>query len=114
MQTLIQKRKVEDDDRKDAVLGVLADKYCRSILETTKMKSKSAMEIAADTKIPISTVYRRLQTLYDNKLVGISGTISDDGKKFFMYKSKISAIGVCYADNQVQIELVQNNPSLGE
>ncbi|HSB50981.1 MAG TPA: winged helix-turn-helix domain-containing protein [Nitrosopumilaceae archaeon] len=112
MQTLIQKRKVEEDDRKDAILGVLADKYCRDIIETTMEKSKSAMEISADTKIPISTVYRRLQTLYDNKLVGISGTISDDGKKFFMYKSKISSVCVCYADNQVRIEITPNTPSI--
>jgi len=112
MQTLLQKRKVEEDDRKDAILGVLADKYCRDIIETTMEKSKSAMEISADTKIPISTVYRRLQTLYDNKLVGISGTISDDGKKFFMYKSKIGSMCVCYADNQVRIEITPNTPSI--
>jgi len=32
-------------------------------------KPKSAMDIAADTRIPISTVYRRLQILHDNKVV---------------------------------------------
>ena len=47
------------------------------------MGSADKMEIAADTKIPISTVYRRLQTLHDNKFMAISGMISDDGKKFF-------------------------------
>lgn len=114
MQTLIQKRKVEEDSQKDAILGILADKYCRSILETTMEKSKSAMEISADTKIPISTVYRRLQILYDNKMVGISGTISDDGKKFFLYKSKISSICVCYEDSQVKIELAPNIASIGK
>jgi hypothetical protein len=112
MQTLLQKRKIEEDDRKDAILGVLADKYCRSIIETTMEKPKSAMDISADTKIPISTVYRRLQNLHDNKLMGISGTISDDGKKFFLYKSKISSIDVCYTDSRVQIEIVPNIPSV--
>lgn len=108
MQTLIQKRKVEEVEQKDAILGILADKYCRNILETTMEKPKSAMDISSDTKIPISTVYRRLQTLYDNRLVGISGTISDDGKKFFLYKSKIASICVCYEDSQVKVEVVPN------
>jgi len=30
MQTTIQKRRIEDDDRKEAILGLIADKYCRS------------------------------------------------------------------------------------
>ncbi|KKK46842.1 hypothetical protein LCGC14_3161210, partial [marine sediment metagenome] len=29
MQTILQKRKIEDGERKDAILEVLADKYCR-------------------------------------------------------------------------------------
>jgi len=112
MQTLFQKRKIEDDERKDAILEILADKYCRSIIETTMEKPKSAMDIAADTKIPISTVYRRLQSLHDNKLVAISGMISDDGKKFFLYRSKIRSLSASYAGNYVEVEIVPNIPSV--
>ena len=60
MQQLISGRKIEDDLRKDVILEVISDKYCRVILENTMEKPKSAMEISAETKIPISTVYRRL------------------------------------------------------
>lgn len=81
--------KTEDDSRKDAVLEVVLDKYCRAILENTMEKPKSATEISTETKIPISTVYRRLQTLHDNKLLGISGSISADGRKSFLYKSRV-------------------------
>jgi len=112
MQTLLQKRKIEDGERKDAFLGILADKYCRAIIETTMEKPKSAIEIAADTKIPISTVYRRLQTLHDNKVVAISGMISDDGKKFFLYKSKVRSVSASYTGNYVEIEVVPNIPSI--
>ena len=35
MQALISGRKIEEDDRKDAILGVLSDKYCRAIIENT-------------------------------------------------------------------------------
>ena len=55
MQALISGRKVEDDSRKDAILEVMSDKYCRAILEISMEKPKSAMEISAETRIPIST-----------------------------------------------------------
>jgi len=108
MQT-IQNFKVDDVEKKDNLLEVISDKYCRAIIETTKHQPKSAIEITAETKIPISTVYRRIQTLIDNKLLAITGSISDDGKKFFMYKTKISGIKCSYNDGQIDVELILNN-----
>ena len=108
MQTLVTGRKIEEVDKKDAILEVMSDKYCRAILENTMDKPKSAMEISAETKIPISTVYRRLQTLHDNKLLGISGSISDDGKKYFLYRSKVKSISSKFNGNYVEIEVVPN------
>ena len=108
MQTLIEGRKIEDDERKTAILEIMSDKYCRAILETTMDVPKSAMEISADSKIPISTVYRRLQTLHDNKLLGISGSISDDGKKYFLYRSKVKGISSSFHGNNIEIQIVPN------
>ena len=108
MQTLVQGRKIDEGAQKDAILGIISDKYCRAILETTMDKPKSAMEISADSKIPISTVYRRLQSLHDNKLLGISGTISADGKKYFLYRSKIKAISSSFNGGFVEIQIVPN------
>lgn len=108
MQTILQGRKIEDEDRKDAILQIMSDKYCRAILDTSMDRPKSAMEISADCKIPISTVYRRLQTLHDNKLVGISGSISEEGKKYFLYKSKVKAIQTSFNGNFIEIEVVPN------
>src|SRR3972149_10510921 len=108
MQTLLEGRKIEEDDRKEAILGMISDKYCREILEVTMDKPKSAMEISSERKIPISTVYRRLQSLHDNKLLGISGTISDDGKKYFLYRSRIKAISSSFKGGLVEIEVVPN------
>jgi predicted transcriptional regulator len=71
-------------------------------------KPKSAIEITAETRIPISTVYRRIQMLHDNKLLFTSGTISDDGKKFFLYKSKVKGIQSNFNNGQVEVELILN------
>ena len=42
---------------------------------------KTAVEIAKTTSIPISTVYRRLQFLQENKMLKTSGGLNKDGKQ---------------------------------
>ena len=111
MQELVQTRKIMDDERKQIILEVLADKYCKQILHDTLEKPKSAMELSSDKKIPISTVYRRLQTLYDAKLLAISGSINEDGKKYFLYKSKVKSISLKCNLEETQIEIVPNSSS---
>ena len=108
MQELVQNQKIIDDERKQVILEILADKYCKQILHNTLEKPKSAMEISNDKGIPISTVYRRLQTLYDAKLLAISGSINQDGKKYFLYKSKIKSMSL-HCDLEItSIEIVPN------
>ena len=109
MQKLQPAYRIEEPERKNNLLSVLSDKYCRIILESTMYKPKSAMEITAETKIPISTVYRRIQTLYDNKLLGTSGAITDEGKRLFLYKSKIRGFQSAFNDGQIEVELILNN-----
>ncbi|MGI9565712.1 MAG: ArsR family transcriptional regulator [Nitrosopumilus sp.] len=109
MQVLQSKYKIEEDATKDDLLSIVSDKYCRSILEAIMDKPKSAMEITAETKTPISTVYRRIQMLHDRKLLQTSGMISGDGKKLFLYKSKIRGIQSTFKDGKVEVELILNN-----
>jgi len=100
--------KIEEDCKKDALLSIVSDKYCRSIINATIDKPKSAIEISEEKKIPISTVYRRLQTLHDNQLLQTSGMISNDGKKLFLYKSKIKGIQSNFVNGQVDVKLFFN------
>ena len=108
MQELEHVFRVEEEKRKDDLLAVLSDRYCRAIIDSLVFKPKSAMDIAVETGIPISTVYRRIQTLYEAKLLGTSGTITDDGKKLFLYKSKIKGIKSTFHAGNVQVELIAN------
>ena len=109
MQTLQQVYKILESEKKKNMLDIVSDKYCRAISEATKFKPKSAIEITAETKIPISTVYRRIQTLHDNKLLATSGEINDDGKKFFLYKSKIKGMRCNLNDGEIEVELILND-----
>ena len=100
--------KIEDETTKDTLLSILSDKYCRVIIEATMDKPKSAIELTTETKIPISTIYRRLQTLHDNRILQPSGIISDDGKKLFMYKSRIRGMQSNYDNGKVDVKLLFN------
>lgn len=109
MQVLQQGKQVQEEVSKDVLLRILADKYSRVILDATIDSPKSAIELSAECKIPISTAYRRVQELHDNKLLGISGSINDNGKKYFLYKSKIKSIMACFNDGSLEIEIIPNS-----
>ena len=107
MQVQLEGRKI-DDERKGVILGIMSDKYCRAIIEATITAPKAAIEISAECKIPISTVYRRLQILHDNKLLAISGSITQEGKKHFLYKSKVKAMSSTFNGGNLEVEIVPN------
>lgn len=108
MQILQHIFKIEEIEKKDKILEVVSDKYCRSIIECIMSKSKSVIEITDETKIPMSTAHRRIQTLHDNNLIKTSGIITDDGKRLFLYKSKIRGIECNYNNGQLKVELILN------
>ena len=72
-------------------------------------KPKSVIEITSETNIPMSTVYRRVQTLHDSKLLAVSGMITSEGKKLFLYKSKIKEMKSTFDNGQIEVEIIFNN-----
>ena len=108
MQALQSTYKIKEDVKNEDLLSIVADKYCRSILEAIMDMPKSAIEIAREKKIPLSTVYRRIPTLHDNKLVQTSGTITDEGKRLFLYKSRIKGIKSKFESDKIDVELILN------
>ena len=112
MQTLQQQQqafRIEETERKDSLLEILSDKYCRSILESIMHKPKSVIEITSESNIPMSTVYRRVQSLHDSNLLAVSGMITSEGKKLFLYKSKIKGMKSTFDNGQIEVDLIFNN-----
>lgn len=109
MQVLIQGKSVQEQTTKDTLLEVMADKYSRVILETTMEIPKSVIDLSQEHGIPISTAYRRVQRLHALKLLGISGSINEEGKKYFLYKSKIKSIMTCFNNGTLDVEIVPND-----
>lgn len=99
--------KIYEDPVKEQFLKIFADKYARQILQATTNSPQSATEISHLTGIPISTVYRRLQPMIDCKILQVSGSISEEGKKFFMYKSLAEKISTNFDNGNLQIEVTR-------
>ena len=106
----INQLKIEEPERKESFLEILSDKYCRSILETIMDTPKSAIEVSREKMIPLSTVYRRIQQLHDSKMIRTSGVITDEGKRLFLYKSKIKAVNTSFHDGKIDVDVVFNHP----
>ena len=107
MQTITQ-LKIEEPERKESFLEILSDKYCRSILEAIMETPKSAIEVSHEKIIPLSTVYRRIQQLHDSKMIRTSGVITEEGKRLFLYKSKIKEVKTSFSDGKLDVEVVFN------
>ena len=99
---------IKESERKEIFLEILSDKYCRLILESIMNTPKSAIEISRDKEIPLSTVYRRIQQLHDSHMIRTSGIITDEGKRLFLYKSKIKEVNTRFYDGKITVDVVFN------
>ncbi|MDH5463696.1 MAG: ArsR family transcriptional regulator [Nitrosopumilus sp.] len=105
---ILNQLKIEESESKESFLEVLSDKYCRSILEAIMDMPKSAIEVSREKSIPLSTVYRRIQLLHDSKMIQTSGVITEEGKRLFLYKSKIKEINTSFHDGKIDVNIVFN------
>ncbi len=81
----------EIDVKNDLKSPMIFDNITKRILAEITSTPKSAIEISKSTNIPLTTAYRRLHSLVEQKLVRISGIIIE-GKKNFLYESKIKTV----------------------
>jgi predicted transcriptional regulator len=94
---------IDEDDKKQKALEVFSDNYTRVILATMMEKPRSALQISEETKIPLTTIYRKLRHLLENNMIRISGQIAENGKKNFLYKSKIKSFHITFTKDRLAI-----------
>ena len=107
MQISARKTIIDDDGRKQVFLNLLSDQFSIKILTTIINNAKTPVEISRDTGVPISTVYRRLQFLQENKLVKVLGGINTNGK-FFAYQSKIKEVNATFSGESIRTSVIPN------
>ena len=98
-----------DSKFRDAILKALSDEYSRTIMNYTIEKPKSVIDIVKDCDIPMTTAYRRIHELEENKILKVAGSIiTDDGKKFFLYQNRLKAIYVIFGLESLDVQIVEN------
>jgi len=109
MQSLENGTFLDNETQKNDLLNVLADDYSRNILNRIIEIPKSGVQLSNETGIPASTVYRKLSRMADLKLMKITGIISPEGKKIFLYQSKVKSIYAKFEGGFVNMEIIQNS-----
>jgi len=91
------------------VIEALADAESRAILFSTIKKGKTASELSEQLKIPLSSVYKKLYGLEELSLIQIDKwLISDKGRKFKVYKSRISKADIIIKKPEPSLHLIPN------
>jgi uncharacterized protein YjiK len=93
-----------------ALLEALGDKYTRMILLSVIDEPKSVIDVTKEQNIPISSAYRKIHWLEKSHLIGVKGfVITNEGKKYHLYQSRIKTMHVSLATNSIKIEITSNN-----
>jgi predicted transcriptional regulator len=97
-------------DVNQKVIEALADAQSRSILFSIIKQGKTAMELSEEHRIPLSSVYKKISDLEEIALVKVDKwLLSDNGKKFKLYKSRISKADVSIRKPEPVIILTSND-----
>ena len=91
------------------ILKALSDEYSRQIMNFTIEKPKSVVEIVKECDIPMTTAYRRVNELEENKILKVTGSVvTDDGKKYFLYQNRLKSIYVIFGLESLDVQIVEN------
>ena len=98
-----------DSKLRKAVLNALADQYSQKIMNFTIEKPKSVVEIVKECDIPMTTAYRRINDLEENKILKVTGSVvTDDGKKYFLYQNRLKSVYVVFGLEALDVQIVEN------
>ncbi len=90
-------------------MEALADAQSRAILFSIIKQGKTAMKLSEEHRIPLSSVYKKISDLEEIALVKVDRwLLSDNGKKFKIYKSRISKAEVTIRKPEPVITLTSN------
>ncbi len=96
-------------DVNQKILEALADAQSRSILFSIIKDGMTALELSEKYRIPLSSVYKKISDLEELALVKIDKwVLSDNGKKFKVYKSRISRAEISIKKPEPVITLSPN------
>ena len=100
---------IKDEKQKKVIVNALLDEYSRKILDSTIDEAKSITDIMREQDIPMTSTYRRVKLLMDNKLVKVERSmVTDDGKRYFLYLSNIKDASIRFNKGELVVEITPN------
>ena len=91
------------------VIESLADSESRAILFSMIKKGNTAAELSVKLKIPLSSVYKKLGDLEELTLIEVeTWLLSDKGRKYKVYRSRISKADISIKKPEPILTLVSN------
>lgn len=98
-----------DSNLRKSILKALSDEYSRSIMNFTIEQPQSVVDIVKSCDIPMTTAYRRVNELEENKILKVTGSVvTDDGKKYFLYQNRLKSIYVIFGLEELDVQIVEN------
>jgi len=89
---------LSDDGDIEQLLGTLEDPDCRAIIEETSSGAYSAGELSERCDLPLSTAYRKLDTLTEVGLLHERVRLSHSGQHTSEYTLKVEQIALSVDD----------------
>jgi hypothetical protein len=103
---------VDDGSFRSKVLAVLGDSEKVAIIGTITKTSKTSLAISSETRIPPSTVYRKLVELRNLGLVVRDRVDVRDGKRLSYYVAAFTEIRLRSADGLLRLEMVPSEATV--
>jgi predicted transcriptional regulator len=97
------------DRFKHAILTALADMEMVKILDCATFRAISVNEVIRDSDIPHSTAYRKIKWMLEEGLLQTEKiSLTEDGKKFSLFRSTIRSIVTQYEQGKVIVHIEYN------
>jgi DNA replication protein DnaD len=99
-----------DDLNYIPILHELADRVAYRIIISTISSAKTVSQIRQENKLPLSSIYKKVQKLSNADLLSIEKiNIDSNGRKVLFYRSRVSSIDLNLNSGGILLRLVKNN-----
>lgn len=99
---------VEKYDISHKIFNELVDLEARHILFSIIKKPKRAQEISKELKIPLSSVYKKIQSLKECSLVFVRSDFAETGHIITLYQSQIKDVKITIKEFESKIAFSKN------
>jgi DNA-binding Lrp family transcriptional regulator len=100
-----------EDKNSPKLVELLLDKISIRILQSISTTPKSINMIKDNTKIPMTTLWRRIRFLKRNKIIKQSRGFGPSSRRYYYYKNSISSMNFSFGQS-LSVKLVRkiSNP----